>query len=126
LQVKNAEWYDCSWWNVFCWETDRALAARAVGTAMDLKLYCGGCSNGLPPGYVAPSEPVYKDPVYEEPVTDTAPSDGTDLLDTLGSCTSAIYADYNLVGGDIDAGKPVADAGECCLMCHDRSNCFAW
>ena len=122
-QVYNANWKDCPWWNFFCWEEKIAIAARAVAASQDYRQYCGSCSNGLPPDYVAPSEPV-----YEERYTDTTPSDssGSDLLDTLGSCTYDIYADTNLQGGDIEEGKSVTDAGECCQKCDDRSDCYAW
>jgi hypothetical protein len=100
-QVYNANWKDCPWWNIFCWEEKIAIAARAVAAS---------------------------EPVYEERYTDTTPSDssGSDLLDTLGSCTYDIYADTNLQGGDIEGGKSVTDAGECCHKCYDRSDCYAW
>ena len=98
--------------------------------AMEYREYCGKCASGLPPDYVAPESP---EPYYSpspSPDPDYSPDNSSPAPDTSGldSCTATIEYDVDLLGGDLssDSVQDVESAGECCQLCNDRSDCYAW
>ena len=144
MQVWDREKKDCSWWNLFCWESRRAKSAQVLGTVFSTKVSCGGCENGLPPNY-QPGGAILGPPLEgpnteeEEPEeeTNTGSTSTTEEPDEYAStspssssdCTATIERDVFLAHtgpeGD-DNYKSVDDWSECCAACGDDGDCNAW
>lgn len=120
----------CPWWNLFCDENSEVTGAMSIRAAMAYKLHCGSCTDGLPPNYV-PQVPTDDDTTGSTGSDGTVPAGptGSTASDTGSSCTAAVSYDVDLTYGDIEGitqPTSVASWDECCALCFDNADCFAW
>ena len=101
-------------------------SAWAVGHAMDYRLSCGNCNNGLPPDY---SPPLPDSPPPSDTSASTDSSTGSTTGDSSGSiCSTNVAYNMDYTGADISSSSysSVADVGECCSLCQSTSDCYSW
>lgn len=122
--IHSSEEKGCGCFNIFCWETDKVITAEIVAAGIGVWMSVRGCGSepyGACPEPSPSPSPDTSSSTSSSSTTSRSPSDS----DT--SCPYDVSEGYDLKGGDLEDGVvSVTDEAECCSICYDRSECYAW